>query len=165
MGNFSNITNSGGSIIKNFWQYKKKQVKRTLFVPVFTFKTVQNSIELPLFGVIKIDVEGAELEVIQTLSEEIVKSKPIIIIEILSAYSENNILRFERQRLLLELIKKLNYKILRIIEDDKEMFKNIEKIEFFDVHSNPNNCNYILYPSDDEVRINMIFDSYFKPLR
>jgi FkbM family methyltransferase len=156
------ITNSGGSVIKNFWEYKNWQVQRTLLVPVYSFLTIKESIKMPNFDIIKIDVEGAELEVLQTLSEEIVKNKPIILIEILSAYSEKNHLRFERQQHLLKLIKKLEYRIIRINESDEEQLVNVEKIDYFDVNSNPNNCNYILFHINDEISTTKHFDSYFK---
>lgn len=64
-----NITNSGGSIIEKYWDYKHYQIKRKLLVPVFSFATIEQKLDNPKFDIIKIDVEGAELEVIQTLQD------------------------------------------------------------------------------------------------
>jgi hypothetical protein len=130
-----------------------------LIVPVLSFQTVCKSISVSEIGVIKIDVEGAELEVLQTLSDHIEKCKPVVIIEILSAYSEENLLRFSRQQSIELLIKRFNYKILRIIEDRKGRLMNVQRIEGFDVHSDPDMCNYILYYQNDENKIKSVFDS------
>ena len=157
------ITNSGGSVIENFWEYKNQSSKRKLYVPVLQFSTVSKSVQLPDFGIIKIDVEGAELDVLETLSDVILATKPIIIIEILSAYSEENTLRFERLKLIDSLIKNIDYKILRIIEENDESLKNILKINTLDIPDDPNNCNYILYHITDEDKIDETFKSYLKP--
>lgn len=131
-----------------------------MYVPVLSFATIKKTVDIPDFDVVKIDVEGAELEVLQTLAEELKSRKPIIIIEILSAYSEENKIRYDRQNSLLELIKELNYHILRININEKEKIESIEKIDFFDVNANPNNCNYILYHMNDEANINSHFSNY-----
>lgn len=60
-------------------------MQRKLYVPVLSFATIKKTVDIPDFDVVKIDVEGAELEVLQTLAEELKSRKPIIIIEILSA--------------------------------------------------------------------------------
>lgn len=157
---YDDITNSGGSIIPDYWSFGNfYTVHRKMVVPVFSFQTVSKSIEFSDFDFIKIDVEGAELEVLQTLTEQIEKRKPIIIIEILSAYSEKNLLRFSRQKSIELLIKRLNYKILRIIEDRKGILTNVQRIEGFDARSNPDMCNYILYHQNDEDRIQFVFGS------
>ncbi len=49
-------------------------------------------------------LKESELEVLQTLRPAIIKYKPIILIEILSAYNEKNGLRYERQQLIENLI-------------------------------------------------------------
>lgn len=157
------ITNSGGSLIKNFWDYKNYQVKRSLTVPVFSLDTVKKSIEWDPteYDIIKIDVEGAELEVLQTLSNLINENKPLIIIEILSAYSEKNSLRVERQKGLLELIQNMGYKIIRLSEDKNGQLKSFEKVEHFSHHSNPNDCNYILYHESDGMKLESHLDEHF----
>ena len=154
------ITNSGGSIISNFWDYKNYKVKRQLIVPVFSFNTVRKTIDIDDIGIIKIDVEGAELEVLTTLSDEIQRSKPIILIEILSAYSIENKLRYDRQNKIEDLLKRLDYKMLRLIENKDATLKAMEKIQSFDVNANPNDCNYIIYHKNDELKIETLFKTY-----
>jgi FkbM family methyltransferase len=157
-----NLTNSGGSIIKDFWSYKNYNVRRSLIVPVLSFETINRSLGISDFQIIKIDVEGAELEVLQTLYGEIQKTKPIIIIEILSAYSEKNILRFERQKQIEEFLKKIDYKIIMLFENNKGKLSHLREIETFDVNANPNDCNYIFYPAKDKSTVESVFESFLQ---
>ena len=159
------ITNSGGSLIQNFWEYKNYHVKRSLTVPVFSFETIKNSIDpdISVYTIIKIDVEGAELEVLQTLSDLINDNKPMIIIEVLSAYSEKNLLRVERQRKISELLNNMGYKIIKLFGDKNGHLKSYETIDHFDHNSNPNDCNYILYhESDTEILESSLNDHLYR---
>jgi FkbM family methyltransferase len=152
------ITNSGGSVIKDYWTWKKWTVKRSMQVPLFTVKTIRNSIDIPQFEVIKIDVEGAELEVLASLQSEIELNKPIIIIEILSAYSKENEIRYNRQLQIKNFIDKIDYRIIRIITNQKEDLVGLQKIDDFDVNANPNHSNYILFHSKYEQVIDEKFE-------
>ena len=155
-----NITNSGGSIIKNYWEYKHYQIKRQLLVPVFSYNNIAKTLDNPKFDFIKIDVEGAELEVIQTLKDVINRDKPFIIVEILSAYSIENKLRVNRQNQIISLLATLNYNILRIIENNDSSLKELQKISEFDVNANPNDSNYLLYHKNDELKIENLFETW-----
>jgi hypothetical protein len=93
-------------------------------------------------GLIKIDVEGGELEVLRGLKDIILANQPSIIIEILPVYSSENIERLSRQKLLQEFIKNLNYEIFRINESNGTYFKIIE----IEVHSDLRLSNYLLKP-------------------
>ena len=88
------------------------------YVPVFAFDTLDvtgnRKIEL-----IKIDVEGAEYEVLQGMSETIKKHRPIILCEILDSHNEENIRRMQdRADKLTAHMHGLDYKIYRIIHGD-----------------------------------------------
>lgn len=158
---YDDMTNSGGSIIKDYWAYTKKHpVYRKMVVPVMSLGTIKKSIPDIEYDIIKIDVEGAEMEVLETLIDEIKIRKPIIVIEILSAYSEENKLRVDRQNRILEIVNQLNYKILLIQEDTNHQLKALKSIALFDVKADPNQCNYIFYSNDDSEKVNTIFEKY-----
>ena len=154
------ITNSGGTVIKDYWSFNSWTVKRSIHVPLFTMHTLRNTLNLPDFDIIKIDVEGAELEVLNSLHNEIVTNKPIIIIEILSAYSKNNTIRYERQINLNEFIKNIDYKVIQIITNNNEEMEGLKIIREIDENSNPNHCNYILYSSFEASMVENFFKNY-----
>ncbi len=161
---YDDITNSGGSIIKDYWSYTKKHpVHRKLIVPVFTYKTISTSIDNINFDVLKIDVEGAEMEVLETMLEEIKSRKPIIIIEILSAYSLENELRLNRQNIILQIVQEIGYEMLLIIEDEDGKLKQIRPLDKFDVDGDPNQCNYIFYSQKDKNQVFTVFGNYIIP--
>ena len=158
---YDDITNSGGSIIKDYWAFNNKKPERTLIVPLMSFETITKSVEIKNVGIIKIDVEGAEVEVLESLENCIKKDRPIIIIEILSAYSNDNTIRIERQNKIIAFITSMEYNIYRIIEDKNQKLERLMQIEYFDPLFDHNQCNYILVPKENmnEFVINM--NSYF----
>jgi FkbM family methyltransferase len=96
--------------------------------------------------VLKIDVEGAEIEVLKGAISTIRMNQPIIIIEILPAYSSENTWRIERQDEIEQFIKSIDYKIIRI---GKDKFNNLGALTFIDklgVNSNIIERDYLLVP-------------------
>jgi len=66
---------------------------------------------------LKIDVEGAELEVIEGLKNWINDHRPIMIAEVLPTYTADNTFRIERQNRIAVLVSEMNFVILRKIEN------------------------------------------------
>ena len=160
---YDDITNSGGSIIKDYWSYTQNHpVHRKLIVPVFTYKTIASSIDNINFDILKIDVEGAEMEVLETLLDEIKNRLPIIIIEILSAYSADNEIRVRRQNKILQIVQDIGYNMLLIIEDKEGRLKEVKPLDSFDVNGDPNQCNYIFYSANDSEKMKSVFEKYLK---
>jgi len=158
---YDDITNSGGSIVKDYWAFTKKHpVYRKMIVPVMSLETIKKSIPNVDYDIIKIDVEGAEMEVLETLITEIKQRQPIIVIEILSAYSTENILRVDRQNKILDIVHELNYKILLIQENKNNELTSLVPIEIFDVNADPNQCNYIFYSAKDGDKLKSVFEKY-----
>jgi FkbM family methyltransferase len=100
-------------------------------------------------GVLKIDVEGAELDVIAGCARTITRDQPIIICEVLPVYdptTEAGRLRRSRQQTLSALLAKLGYEIYRA--DGRG---ELEKIAEFVVDSNISRSNYLFVPSTASV--------------
>jgi FkbM family methyltransferase len=155
---YDDITNSGGSVIKDYWAYNNKKPHRSIVVPLMDFDTINKHIQIKPFDIVKIDVEGAELEVLESLKPQINAYKPIIIIEILSAYSNENKLRIDRQNGILDLIKSLDYAIYRIIENESDQSLNeLQEIEELDPSFNHNLCNYLFVHRADIKNIETHF--------
>lgn len=143
------ITNTGGSIVKDFRAMRSNnKVFRKILVPVYTFETVSKEILIDEIAVLKIDVEGGELEVLESLQKSIDYYKPIIILEVLPVYNKSNSDRLERQQKLEKILFNLNYDIFRIVKEPAKRYKTILKLTDFGIHDNLNDCDYILLHKD-----------------
>ena len=90
------------------------------------------------FDLVKIDVEGAELFVLQSLFE--VCQDAIISCEILPAYSIENTERIERQQVIEKLLSEHEYAIYRV---QKTQPIRINLIEEFGIHGELSKSDYI----------------------
>jgi FkbM family methyltransferase len=140
-------TDSAASLISNFRPNEKTYLSK--YVPALNY----NSLRLPedKIGILKIDVEGAELFVIEALLEKIRIDKPIILMEILPCHSSIEIDRIERQKKLEDYFRKLNYKIYRVQKDQETI--GIQYISTIEIHSDMNLCEYIIVPDKFEKLI------------
>jgi len=114
----SNDTDSGATIIKNLRSISDKSTK---LVPVFRYESIQDRLPKNNVSVIKIDVEGAEIEVVETLLPIILRDRPVIIIEILPIGKEAASLRSARNKQLVNMLDAAKYAFYRIAKtpDDK----------------------------------------------
>ena len=104
------------------------------------------------FDLVKIDVEGSELEVIQSIFE--VNTSATIICEILPVYSEENTERLERQQEIEKLLKNNDYYIYRILKGEKVA---LESIQEFGIHSELSKSDYLFVPSSKDDFIKAAF--------
>lgn len=133
-----------GTLVSNFRDDGNKVFSQKKFVSVFTGDLVLNSLNINSLALIKIDVEGGELEVIQGLKISISRFRPYILCEILPTYdgsSGSNRLRKERQEELLALLRSLSYYFCRILRDGRVVL--LDKIE---AHADMNLRDYIFIP-------------------
>lgn len=134
-------TDSSASLITNFREENKVFTK--VNVPVFKFDSLSSFFENKVIGVVKIDVEGAELEVLQSIQELFYKEKPIVIIEILPVYSEDNAFRRARQEKIESLFMKAGYILLRVKKTTTNQYAGLSQIEQIGIHSNIDMCDYV----------------------
>jgi FkbM family methyltransferase len=143
---------SSATIVENF----KKDTKpdHSIFVPVFDFHQLTHFLSNQPGSILKIDVEGAEMEVLLGLNEWIEAYHPLILLEILPIYTSDNESRLSKQQKIEELLLKLNYKKARIKKKNRA---TIEQIETFGIHSNIEDCDYLLYHSTVSEKISTCF--------
>jgi FkbM family methyltransferase len=141
-------SDSAASIVDNFRPDNKKY--QYLYVPVFNIHSIVEFLPAEQFSIIKIDVEGAESDVLIGFKDWIKAYKPLLIVEILPVYSVDNDSRLKRQIQIEEMMHDLNYKIARI---KKGEFVHLEDIEAIGIHSSIEDSDYLLYPFSltDEV--------------
>jgi FkbM family methyltransferase len=100
----------------------------------------------PVIAILKIDVEGAELEVLKGFSKTLLLHKPFIICEILPVYhlsSERLAHRQERQQNLIEKLTELDYLLFRIINGQE-----LQIINEIEIHGDLKKTNYIGVPKE-----------------
>lgn len=123
------------------------------YIPVFSFD------ELDMAGIgaisfIKIDVEGAELEVLTGLKQTLQKHNPVITCEVLDCHNADTNLHVlqERANRLVELVKSLNYTIYRIKPEKGLNFDKIEEIILKQYDSQSQYLNdYLFLPSTRKI--------------
>jgi FkbM family methyltransferase len=148
-------SDSSATIIENFKENTSPD--HFIFVPVFDFHAVTQFLPKKPFSILKIDVEGAEKDVLLGLHEWISSFSPLILLEILPVYSSENQSRLDRQRKIEELLTVWNYKIARI---KKKENVHLELIETIGIHSNIEDCDYLLYHASLNEKITTCFKFY-----
>jgi FkbM family methyltransferase len=97
-------------------------------------------------GIIKIDVEGSELEVLTGITNVIAVYRPCIICEVLPVYSTDNEFRVQRQESLKNILVKNGYTLYHIDEAG-----SLQRIDAFSIHATINACNYVFMPEENDV--------------
>ena len=143
---------SSASVIENF--RPNNRTDHYIYVPVFDFHLLTRFLPSRPFSILKIEVEGAELEVLMGLKEWIQEWKPLILLEILPVYSTENQSRLDRQNNIEGLLLAWNYKIGRI---KKEEPVSLQIIDTIGIHSSMENCDYLLYPASIHEKITGCF--------
>jgi FkbM family methyltransferase len=147
-------SDSSATLIENF--KKNTTPDHFIFVPVFDFHKLTHFLPSKLFSILKIDVEGAEMEVLSGLREWVTTYLPLILLEILPVYSTENQSRLDRQNKIEEMLHEWDYKIGRIKKNGPAGLKLIGEIG---IHSNIEDCDYLLYHSSLSEKITACFNT------
>jgi len=141
---------SAASVIQNF--RPDHIIQRRIPVPVFRFQSIINILSLDRVGIVKIDVEGAELEVVTSLYQLLDTQRPIVLLEVLPVYSNENMLRKGRQEALERIFNELKYCLFRV-DKNGDAFIGLEKIETIGIHADLNQCDYVVIPNELAAKI------------
>ncbi len=143
---------SSASIVRNF--RPNQNVKEIQFVVALKFNEILNNLDVGITPrIIKIDVEGAEYEVIESMRASIDNFKPIILLEILPSYTEDNTERIKRQNKISQIFNELNYQMYRIIKSPANNYSHLISIinNEIEVHSKIEFSDYIIIHQDDNI--------------
>jgi FkbM family methyltransferase len=135
---------SSASIIEGYREEKYYSMSK--HVPVFRGDELLENLGVRSVCILKIDVEGAELEVLTGLRHTITKLKPFIFCEILPVYDENSAIgNMRRNRIdrVVEFVCTAGYKIVRLLPDGRAV-----PLESIDTHSNLQLCEYLFVPEE-----------------
>ena len=122
-------------------------IKRQEFVFLASLDELIQSID-EIVAVIKIDVEGAELEVIRGALSVIEKYRPLILVEVLPAYTSDNTARILRQNELEVICKSSRYFIFQIIKDVQNNMVALKKIDHIGIKTSINDIDFLLVPEE-----------------
>lgn len=140
------VSDSSASIVSNF--RPNSPVSATQYIPVFQFDELNIFVDGNTAGVIKIDVEGAELEVLESMKRTIVRDRPVILLEVLPAYSQDNVCRVTRQERIERMLTRLNYEIFRVTKTTANALAGFEVAKAMGVHSDLSRCDYLVIPGE-----------------
>lgn len=133
---------SCGSVISEF--RNRDFYSMSQFVSVFNGDYVINFLKIKSISIIKIDVEGGELEVIEGLKNSIDMYRPYIVCEVLSITTKNNEIsctRSQRRDELENLLYESNYKVCKIGQNGK-----VEPLNSFDDNQDLTIRDYLFVP-------------------
>lgn len=145
---------SGASLVKNF-RTNESRYHTEINVAVFPGDVVAEKNNL-IPGVIKIDTEGAELEVLLGLKNSIKHYMPICIVEILPVYdlnSENGIFRKKRELEVVRFFTELHYNMYLINESDATLFY----LQEIPVHGDMSKTNYLFVHASKTEQLLALF--------
>jgi len=111
-----------------------------------SFEYLYKKLNLKSISIIKMDVEGSELEVFKGLKKVLSEERPFILCEILPVSSKNDTFRKPRQEEIEKIIKILNYKICRIEKEKNGKLKGLVNLNQFGIHSNLSLSDYLFVP-------------------
>ncbi len=153
---FHNDTaDSSATIVKDFRD--ESTVIKKEFVPVFHGTALTQFLPTTIGSILKIDVEGAELEVIEGLRTWINNTRPIILIEVLPVYTIENKFRLQRQELICTYLKQMNFIITRIMKNDNKV--SLFELDTFDINQEIENSDYIFIPAERTEEIMSLFNN------
>jgi FkbM family methyltransferase len=139
-------TDSAASLVENL--RPDQPVFRRTLVPAFSYRALETLVPRDNVAFIKIDVEGGEKEVLESILPILKASRPPILIEVLPVYSQDNTSRFERQRALETIFATCEYRIYRVQKDDTGGFFSLLPVETIGVHGDINWSDYFVLPTE-----------------
>ncbi|MFN7737035.1 MAG: FkbM family methyltransferase [Pirellula sp.] len=138
---------SAASLIENF--RPEQRVYRSIHVPVFPVELITIPEHI---GFLKIDVEGAELEVLRGFAPQLREFRPVVLTEILPVYKEENLTRLERQESIERMMRDLDYRCYRAMHP-AGVFSELVSIDRIGIHASVEWSDYLWVPAERDAMI------------
>jgi FkbM family methyltransferase len=138
------VFDSSASLVEGF--RSKEQLTRTIFVVTAPATASLAAANIKTVGVMKIDVEGFEAEVIEAFEDTISDHRPVLIVEILPVHTRDNLNRMSNVRRIEEFAERNRYKVIRILKSKNGKLEGLKLIEQIDVHSDMALVDYVICP-------------------
>jgi FkbM family methyltransferase len=137
-------TDSGASMVEGFRD--QSLVVKTIEVNVYAVSDIPLLSQLQI-GILKVDVEGAEYEVLNSFKDKIASDRPVILLEVLPVHSPLNFSRITAQDNIMNLLHELRYQIFRVNKEGDD-FHGLTAIDSFGIHDDLNLCDYVMVPAE-----------------
>ncbi len=134
-----------------------EQVFRKSIVPLCNFSQAAAMDGMSDVGLVKIDVEGAELEVLASLKQLLADQRPWVLTEILPPYRANNTPRVERQRQIEEILWDCQYAIYRLGKNPDNSLSGLEPLAEFGLYDKVSMSDFIFVPAEDKPTVEALF--------
>jgi len=121
-------------------------------VPVFRYESIMSDVFNKKVSVIKIDVEGSELEVIKSLFSLINKDRPVIIMEVLPRQNDDSF-KSMRNKKMIGLMTDMQYSFYRIIKTSQDTYAGVSAVDNVGDYSDPFMKDHIVIPNEYAARI------------
>jgi FkbM family methyltransferase len=154
---YDSSTDSSASMLSDF-RPEQKIIKKE-FIPLFDVNKLKSIININEISILKIDVEGAELEVINSFKDLIIENEPIILMEILPVYSLENNFRINRQNEIENLLLSAGYSIYRVLKD-RDILVDLVEIKEIGIHADLNNCEYVMIPTSKKEKFIKVLNQW-----
>jgi FkbM family methyltransferase len=145
---------SSASLVPNF--RPEQPVSHTMYVPVFPYSEIERAANLEKLGIVKIDVEGAEGDVLMSMAQALRRDQPIILVEILPCYDDQNKERIARQRSIEKLMHDLDYTMYRILKSTDGRFQSLQCIPEIGIHADIALSDYLFCPKSELARLSQL---------
>lgn len=139
-------TDPSASLVENF-RPAEKVVGRRL-IPVLPYAALEAFVRRADVALVKIDVEGGEKEVVETLRPVLQAARPPVLMEILPAYSPTNLARLDRQRAIERAFRELDYQFFRVEKTATDGFAGLRRLDEIGVHGNVAWSDYLVVPAE-----------------
>jgi len=124
-----------------------------MFVPTFRYDSVASLLGIGSVGIVKIDVEGAELDVLSGFLGMIQRDLPVVLLEVVATYEIA--FRIDRQKKLEKFFHDINYTIYHIEKTKTDGFAGLKQIENFSNRDDPTQSDYVAFPYG-QVPVNLL---------
>lgn len=117
------------------------------------FDDLRSHLGIASIGLIKIDVEGAEIQVLRGMEQTLKDSRVTVICEVLYADANADLEHYKiTVKSIMQFLEQLDYSVFRVRKDGKHQFDHLEPTGFFPIQvwspENANECDYLLIPRE-----------------
>lgn len=124
------------------------RVTKTSYVLTAPIGECLSEAEIDNIGIIKIDVEGYEANVIEALEAQLAKARPCLIVEVLPVYSAENVARLSGNYRIEAVLERASYSMFRVMKSANLHLNCLEPIDTLGIHGDMRLVDYVFLPNE-----------------